>query len=595
MKDFTRTLLAVICGLFIMGIIGFFMFMGIIGSLAGMSTAQPVLPKSGVLTMDMSKIAIQEQATEMTPLAAIQGATATSVGLWDAVQAIKMAAADPAVKYIYLKPEFSITELSIGEEVRKALNDFRKSGKPVVAYLEDPTAGNYFMASVADKIYMNGNAGASPMITGVSSQLIFLKDILDKLGINMQLIRHGKYKSAGEMYIKNAPSDENLEQNQAMVKSLWNTISTTICASRQIDPEQFNSWVDNLQLGSAKEMLEHHLVDEIVTREELKNSLATLASVEKPSELKFIPFADYASVKVAANVKAKKKIAVIYAEGEIVPTEGKDQISGDRFSDIISKVRADSSVKAVVLRVNSPGGSVLAADKIKTELDLLKKDKPLIASYGSYAASGGYWISNNADKIFTDATTLTGSIGVFSLIPDISKLQKNVLHINSVSVNSNQHSDLLNQFRPLDKKETAYMQNQVENIYHAFVGTVSQGRGLEPDFVDSIAQGRVWTGSEALGIHLVDEIGTLEDAINYAIISTGTETVELSEWCIEGYPKKPSSIETILEMFGMSTNPIEKAVAGTPFRNIYHAFKNIGMDGRSNIYARLPYEYVFNY
>ena len=594
MKDFTRTLLAVICGLFIMGVIGFMVFMGTLGSMASMSSTQPVLPKSGALTMDMSKMVIHEQKTEMMPLAALQGDMTTSIGLWDAVQAIKAAAADPSVKYIYLKPDMSTTEIAIGEEVRQALSKFRKSGKPVVAYLENPTAGNYFMASVADKIYMNANCGASPMINGVSSQLIFLKDLLDKLGINMQLIRHGKYKSAGEMYIKNAPSKENMEQNEAMVKSLWNTMATAICTSRQLDVDEFNGWVDHLQLGSAEEMLEHRLVDELVTREELKSNLATLAGLEKPSELKYIPFADYAQIKVSANTKAKKKIAVIYAEGEIVPVEGTDQISGDRFANVIAKVRADSSVKAVVLRVNSPGGSVLAADKIKTELDLLKKDKPLIASYGSYAASGGYWISNNADKIFTDQTTLTGSIGVFSMIPDVSKMQKDLLHVNVVSVNSNEHSDLLGLGRPLDAAETAYLQNQVEDIYTAFVNTVSQGRDMEPDYVDSIAQGRVWTGSEALGIRLVDEIGTLEDAINYAIISTGAETVDLKEWNVVGYPKKPTSMDMLMELFGMA-DPMEEALAKTPFLNTYKAFRDIQFDGKNNVYARLPYEYVFNF
>ena len=595
MKDFLKTLLAVICGLLIMGFIGISMFMGMAGTLAGLTSSQPVLPKSGVLTIDMSKITIAEQASESAPLDMLQGNTTTSIGLWDAVQAIKAAAADPSVKYIYLKPENSTTGISIGEEIRKALANFRKSGKAVVAYVENPTAGNYYMASVADKIYMNANEGASPMITGVSSQLVFLKDILDKLGINMQLIRHGKYKSAGEMYIKNAPSAENMEQNQAMVNSLWKTISSTIAQSRGFSVEEFNSWVDNLELGSAKEMLEHNLVDEVVTNEELKASLATLASVQKPSELRYIPFADYVKVKALPNVKAQKKIAVIYADGEIIPGSAKQGVAGDRFASVVAKVRADSTVKAVVLRVSSPGGSVIAADKIKTELDLLKKDKPLIASYGYAAASGGYWISNNADKIFTDETTLTGSIGVFSMIPDVSGLQKDLLHVNMVSVKSNKHSDMLGLTRPLDNAETAYMQKQVEDIYTAFVNTVSQGRSMEPDYVDSIAQGRVWTGAEALGIHLVDEIGTLEDAINYAIITTGAETVDLKEWAIEGYPKQPTSMELLMDAFGMSTDPVEKAFVNTPFLDIYKAFRGIEFNGRNNVYARLPYEYIINF
>lgn len=596
MKDFFKTFLAVICAIFVLNILATITFVMTMGAMAGMADTKPVLPQSGVLALDLSQMTIGEQASEPNPMDLLQqkGRIKASVGLWEAVGAIRTAAADPAVKYIYLKTENSATGISILEEIRQALGNFRKSGKAVIAYVENPTAGSYYLASIADKIYMNGNAGASPMITGISSQMIFLKDLLDRFGVNIQLIRHGKFKSAGEMFIRNTPSQENMEQNQALVRSLWETLSSEIAAARGLDARTFSALVNELQLGSAEALRSHGLVDKIVTREELKGELATLAGVAKPSDLKYIPFQNYVKAK-AAEQKAKKKIAVIYAEGEIVTGDQKQEIAGDRFASLIAKVRADSTVKAVVLRVASGGGSVLAADKIKTELDLLRKDKPLIASYGNAAASGGYWISANADKIFSDRTTLTGSIGVFSMIPDVSKTTKEVLKVNVVNVGSNRHSDMWQLMRPLDGTETEYLQRQVEDIYDKFVSTVAEGRELKPDYVDSIAQGRVWSGSDALGLRLVDEIGTLEDAVNYAIISAGAETVDLKDWTIEACPKKPSAMEMLMEAIGMGGDPMGKAVAGTPFRGLYTAFKDWNFRTSEHLYARLPWEFCLNF
>ena len=589
---FFKMVLAVVVGILVATFVTFFILFGAAGSLAAGSSSAPVLPKSGVMVLDMSRMTISEQGTPSSPLDAIQGGTGIeTVGLWKAVQAINIAAGDPAVKYIYIKADGTAVDLAQLQELRKSLANFRLSGKPVIAYTEAPSTAAYYLASVADKIYMTSHQGASSMIIGVGSQLIFLKDLLDKLGVNVQLIRHGKYKSAGEMFIKNTPSPENLEQNQAMIDAIWRSYAAEIAEGRDLSVEAVNAAIDGLKLNLPEDFLREGFVDELLTREELEAKLADLAVVDDFKKLKSFTLSEYAAAKVLPNLKAKKKIAIIYADGEIVDGSDKREVAGDRFAKEIAKVRADSTVKAVVFRVNSPGGSVLASEKIKAEIELLKAAKPVVASYGSYAASGGYWISNSCDKIFADATTLTGSIGVFSMIPEFSDVMKNLAHVNIVTVGSNKHSDMFSLMRPFDQDELDYMQASVENIYERFVTTVSEGRGLEPDFVDSIAQGRVWAGSDALSIGLVDEIGTLEDAVNWAASAGGDPSLE--DWDVAEYPKPLTQIEQIMEMVNGKSLDEENIFSGTPFGSVASVFADWSERVKKNpadvVFARIPY------
>jgi protease-4 len=507
-----------------------------------------------------------------------------SLGIYNAINAINAAAADPAVKFIYMKPDGLSGGTAQIEEFRKALVNFRKSGKAIVSYIENPGNGSYYLASVSDKIFMTPHDGAMNTFTGLSSQMIFLKDLLDRLGVNVQLIRHGKYKSAGEMFVRNSSSKENLEQNTEMVESLWGTWASEIAQSRGISTDDLNALLDNLELNFPTDWVEHGLVDELLNYNQLEDKLCDLFVADKYEDVKGISLNDYATLKNTVNFKAKKKVAVIYATGDIVDGDAKENVAGNRFAKIISEVRKDSSVYAVVLRVNSPGGSVLASEKIKAELDLLREYKPIIASYGDYAASGGYWISANCDKIYSNASTLTGSIGVFSMIPDLGGVVKNKLHVNITPVNSNEHSDMYNGFRALDKKELEYMQASVENIYDKFTKLVSEGRGMPVARVDEIAQGRVWSGADAIGIGLVDEIGTIEDAINYAALSiegvTGVQDVQ-----VVGYPKPQTPMEALLESLTGETN----AFAGTAFEGIADAFQEFGKQDSGKAYARMPY------
>ena len=551
MKDFVKMTLAVVCGLIVVGVIVFILGFGMLGALVAAGSGTPAIPKSGVLMMDMSRFAIGERSEGANPLASVTGGSDVNIiGLWDAVQAINAAATDPAVQYIYLKTDGVGGDVASLEELRKSLSLFReRSGKPIVSYIEAPTTGSYYLASVSDKIYMTSHIGGTYMLTGVSSQSVFLGDILKRLGVNVQLIRHGKYKSAGEMFTRANSSEENREQNQRLVDSIWESMSESITGSRDITAAELDGAINGLKLNLPQDFVECGLVDELLTRSELENKLAVLAVKDSFKDVSLIPFEDYVAVKSVPS-KAKRKIAVIYADGEIVDGGGKSGVAGDRFASLISKVCADSTVKAVVLRVNSPGGSVLASEKIKTELDNLKETKPVVASYGGYAASGGYWISNGCEKIFSDATTLTGSIGVFGLVPDFSKTAKDVLHIGVESVSSHRHGDMFSLTRPFDQSEYSYMTRSIETIYGKFVSIVAENRSLPETTVDSIAQGRVWTGADALTVHLVDEIGTLEDAVQYAAALAGDPA--LSGWNVCGYPAPQSQMEKILSKIGGS-------------------------------------------
>ena len=586
MKEFVKMTLATLAGLVIFGCAAFFLFFAFVGAMASLSEKQVVMPREAVLKIDMSSFTLSEQTVEANPMDIILagGQTVAPLGIYDAINAINFAAVDPAVKFIYLKPDGVSGGTAQVEEFRKALKNFRNSGKAIVSYIESPGNASYYLASVSDKVFMTPHDGATNMFTGLSSQLIFLKDLLDRLGVNVQLIRHGKYKSAGEMFIRSSSSKENMEQNVEMVESLWNSWASEIAQSRDISTEQLNSMLDNLELNFPSDWVENGLVDELLTNNQLEEKLCNLFVAKKYEDVKGISLTDYSALRNIVNFKAKKKVAVIYAQGDIVDGDAKENVAGNRFAKVIADVRKDSSVMAVVLRVNSPGGSVLASEKIKAELDLLREVKPVIASYGDYAASGGYWISANCDKIYSNASTLTGSIGVFSMIPDIGGAVKDKLHVTITPVNSNEHSDMYSLMRPLSQKEVDYMQASVERIYDKFTQIVSEGRGMPVGRVDEIAQGRVWTGADAITIGLVDEIGTIEDAIRYAALSIDGVT-DLNEVQVVGYPKPQSTMEMLLETLTGESN----VFAGTPFEGIADAFSELGNHDTGKAYARMPY------
>lgn len=578
MKNFWKTLLAVICGILIVNLLGIFIWSTFLSS--ALSPQSAPIPSSGVLKLDLSKLTIAEQGSANLN---INESSRTTIGIRKVTEALAIAAVDPGVKCLYLKTDGASIGIGNIQELRRALEAFRSSGKAIVAYMENPTTGTLYLASAADKVYMSSYQGGNPLFTGVSTQLIFLGDALERLGIKVQLIRHGKYKSAGEMYIRSSSSAENRQQNQEMVDSMWETMAAEIAGSRGLEKEDLDFAIDNLRLCMPVDFVEYGLVDELLDRNALENKLAVLAQVEDFSQLSMIPFADYADSKSRNNFRSSKRLAIVYANGQVVDGYDPQNLDGDRFASIFEDLRRDSTVKAVVLRVNSPGGSVVASEKIRNELDLLCEVKPVIASFGDYAASGGYWISSGANKIYANATTLTGSIGVFGMIPDLSSLYKDKLHIGVETVSSNKHADMYSLNRPLSSEELAYIQRSIESIYTKFLAIVASGRDMTPAEVDEIAQGRVWTGADALEIGLVDELGTLDDALRYAALAAGD--AQISNWNIVEYPAEKSLIDQLSEMFSNNT----------PDFSVYSKWFDNWLQGKHEYtFAALPFVPVFN-
>lgn len=576
---FLKTLLASFLGCAIALFIAVLVCIGFIGSLAllGQSSA-PVVPENGILKMDFKNV-VSERAVPVSAIALLQGQNTGTTTIYDAIKAVERAAADPGVRFIYMEPDNFAGSISSLEELRNALEKFRASGKAIISFTQTPTLGSYWLASVSDKIYMAPYG--SGMILGLGSQMIYFKDLLDEIGINIQLIRHGKYKSAGEPYIKSEMSPENRKQNEDMLNAIWESIGEEIAQARGITVEELDSMINGLRLDSPADFMKYGLIDGTATKDEMTEKLCTLYEVEDEKDLSFIPFDDYA-ISLVPKTVSKNKIAVVYADGEIVEGKSTENIGGDSFSKQLSEIRKDTTIRTIVFRVNSPGGSVSAAEKIKREIDLIKgQGRTVIASYGSYAASGGYWISANCDYIFSDATTLTGSIGVFSMIPDIGKVIKEKAHLNVYTIKTHEHADMFNMMRPLDADEERYMQASVDTIYTKFTELVAHGRGMEVGYVDEIAQGRVWAGTEALEIGLVDEIGGLADAIEYAAAVSGYSDYEVVQ-----YPKPKTQIEMLMEQFGGMDAMLE-----SPFENAYRNLEEVS----GKMYARLPWDYEFEF
>ena len=576
---FLKTLLASFLGCAIALFIAVLVCIGFIGSLAllGQSSA-PVVPENGILKMDFKNV-VSERAVPVSAIALLQGQNTGTTTIYDAIKAVERAAADPGVRFIYMEPDNFAGSISSLEELRNALEKFRASGKAIISFTQTPTLGSYWLASVSDKIYMAPYG--SGMILGLGSQMIYFKDLLDEIGINIQLIRHGKYKSAGEPYIKSEMSPENRKQNEDMLNAIWDSIGEEIAQARGITVEELDSMINGLRLDSPADFMKYGLIDGTATKDEMTEKLCTLYEVEDEKDLSFIPFDDYA-ISLVPKTVSKNKIAVVYADGEIVEGKSTENIGGDSFSKQLSEIRKDTTIRTIVFRVNSPGGSVSAAEKNKREIDLIKgQGRTVIASYGSYAASGGYWISANCDYIFSDATTLTGSIGVFSMIPDIGKVIKEKAHLNVYTIKTHEHADMFNMMRPLDADEERYMQASVDTIYTKFTELVAHGRGMEVGYVDEIAQGRVWAGTEALEIGLVDEIGGLADAIEYAAAISGYSDYEVVQ-----YPKPKTQIEMLMEQFGGMDAMLE-----SPFENAYRNLEEVS----GKMYARLPWDYEFEF
>ena len=513
-KTFLAGLLAVIVGTFLVFFLWIFILLGIAGS---MEKSVAVHPES-ILKIDFSEVLTDAPSSD--PLAGIDLMTLQTtrqLSLFKALRAIEAAGADDRIKGIYLRMNGGggVTGSALLEELREALLEFKQSGKFIVAYNETYSQGQYYLASVADKIYLQPEGGME--WSGLASDVMFYKGLLDKLDLRAEVFRPTacKYKSAVEPFILDRMSAANREQMQALVNSMWGTISGAVCESRGIDSVKMRRITDNLQVTLPEEALEYGFVDSLLYEDQMEDVFAELGVSD---DYDFITLGDYAS-QVGADLKniSADQVAIVYADGQIVDGEGYGkEIYGNTLAAKIAGVRDDEKVKAVVLRINSPGGSALASDVIWREVELLRAEKPVVVSMGSYAASGGYYISCPADVIVADKLTLTGSIGVFGMILDTREALKNKLGITIDGVQSNASSSFL-ATQPLTPVQRSMIMRGVDKVYATFTNDVAEGRNLPIEKVLDIAGGRVWSGADALGIGLIDTYGGLKTAIALAV------------------------------------------------------------------------------
>jgi len=505
-----------------------------------------------------------------------------SLGLYDITTAIKGAAKDDKIKGIYLNLSDIQSGIASLEEIRNALVEFKESGKFIISYGETYSQKAYYLATVADQIYLNPEGGID--LKGLNASIMFFKGTLAKLEIEPQIIRHGKFKSAIEPYILDKMSPENREQTMRYMGSIWNDMVKKMAESRKISESEINTTADNLLLQFPDEALKLKYVDGLIYKDELLDIFKAKVEAEKIDDLKFIKLESYlnsAGAKLSV-AKTKDKIAVVYAVGEITGGEGSDKsIGSERISREIRKARLDENIKAVVLRVNSPGGSALASEVILREVILTKKVKPVVVSMGDVAASGGYYIACHADVIVAQPNTITGSIGVFGMMPNLQKTLNNKLGITIDQVKTNTHADYMNLFRPMDQYEYESILRSIERIYDVFIGHVADGRGVPKEYVDSIGQGRVWSGVDAKNLKLVDEIGGLDRAIEIAAEKAGLE-----EYRIQFLPVQKEFFEQLMEETQQAQVSLLQEELGE-FYEYYMFLKRTTND--RGIQARLPY------
>ncbi len=504
------------------------------------------------------------------------------MGLNEIINAIENAKNDDNIKGISINTVNVNAGISQTQAIRKKLLEFKESGKFIMAYADVYNQKSYYLSSVADSVFMNPVGGID--FKGLSSEVLFFKDLQDKTGVKMEVIRHGKYKSAVEPFLYNKMSDENREQITAFLQSIWGELLVDISKSRNKTIEELNAVADNLWARNATLAVENNIVDGAVYIDEYDAKLKLASGILADDELSKITISDYISVGKGRVIStATNKIAVIYAQGEIVYGKGnEDYIGQELMIEALRKARKDKSVKAIVLRINSPGGSALASELIWRELELTKKELPLVVSMGDVAASGGYYIACNADRIFAEPTTISGSIGVFGALPNMSKLADNIgINAEQVSTNKSPNYSI---FEPITDEFRSVTTEGVEDIYTTFVKRVADGRNMTVQAVDSIAQGRVWAGVDAVQIGLVDELGNLDDAIKYA-----AELAAIVAYKVRNYPDYKLDLGDKLSGFPFmkSEEKVMKEALGSENYKTYQILKQFSEI--KGIQARMPF------
>ena len=524
MRGFFKTFFAALLALVAFSIVILFVIFTIIGGI--FSPAKPAVGGKAVLVVDLGQT-YKEQGVD-NPLSNFDGEDEYDVpGVYDIVRLIHHARSDSAIKGIYLKCNNDPNGFATNEEIRRAIAEFREAGKFVYAYGENITQKAYYVASVADAIYCNPKGDLE--WKGFASQMLYLKGALQKLEIEPQIFYAGKFKSATEPLREDHMTDANRLQLTELLNDFYNRLLYTTAHSRQLDTTVLRKCVNESLIRSPADALQYKLVDGLKYDDEVKDEIRARLKVDKHAWLNFVPIAKYAKA-VDYKAKGKDKISLIYAEGEVVDGKGEsNDIGSDTYRWLIRKARFDKEVKAIVIRVNSGGGSSLASENIWREISLARKEKPVVVSFGDVAASGAYYFSCNADSIFALPGTITGSIGVFTIIPNLQSFFKNKLGVTFDGVKTGPEADVLSSTRPLTPHERSLVQNVIDTIYHTFKSRVADGRKMDIGFVDSIAQGRVWSGTLGHSLGLVDNIGTLQDAIDCAARMAKTSDYRLVE------------------------------------------------------------------
>ena len=585
MKQFLKFTLAAAAGL----VLGVFSIIIIFSILAASGDSKEVqLDEPHVLRIELNG-EIQDRVEEMAfDLSEITGQDVNILGLNDILANIKKAKTDENIKGIYIEIGMISAGFATREEIRNALLDFKESGKFITTYSEIYTQGSYYLASVADYICMYPEGGME--LRGLNSTIPFFTNALKKMGIEPQVIRHGKFKSAVEPFMLTEMSDENREQIETYMGSIWEHFLKNVASDRELTRDRLNEMAENLEIQTTEDAVRLGLVDSLFYRDQFQNHLANLMEQENYDDINFVSLKKYNKVKNenARDKFKKEKVAVIYAQGEIQSGEGSETVIGsERISKAIRKARKDEKVKAIVLRVNSPGGSALASDVIWREMKLANEEKPVVVSMGDVAASGGYYIACASDKIYASPNTITGSIGVFGIMPNIEELMTDKIGITFDNVKTNKFADLGSVNRPLTQEEYDIIQKGVVDVYNTFTSKVAEGRDMSQENVDDIGQGRVWSGTNAMDINLIDEYGGLE-----AAVAGAAELAELEDYRIYELPEQKDPFQELLEQLeeDMQTSWIKYQLGDQ-----YKYYKTIqDIKHLKGVQARMPYQFVID-
>ena len=585
MKDFLKYVLATITGIIVLGLImGIFFVISLVGLAASSASTVPV-EKNSVFTFMLSGQVDERVQDDF--VGQLTGQVSENMGLEDIVASIKKAKTNEDIKGIYIEAGiFSVDAPATAHAIREALLDFKKSGKWIVAYGDSYTQTSYYICSVADKIYLNPEG----MVDwhGLASNPYFLKDLLAKFGVKVQLCKVGKYKSAPEMLTADKMSEPNREQVTAYMTGIWNVMLKDVSASRKIPVDSLNAYADRyVALANQTDLVKMKLIDKLMYTDEVKGEIKKLLKIDADEDIKQLSLSDMINVKGAKE--KGDEIAIYYAYGEIVDsetgslTEQGHNIVANTVCKDLEKLANDDDVKAVVLRVNSPGGSAYASEQIWHAIQMLKAKKPVVVSMGGYAASGGYYISCGANYIYTEPTTVTGSIGIFGMFADFSGLLTEKLGVKFDEVKTNKHAAFGTIARPFNEEEMALLDQYIGRGYELFRKRVADGRKLSIDAVEEIAQGRVWLGNDALGIKLVDAIGSMDDAVKKA-----AQLAKLSEYKTKGYPEPTDWFTQLLDKTNKN-NYLDEQMRAT-FGEYYEPLRYVkNLDKQSAIQARLPF------